>query len=72
MGKSDVMLRNPSFDKGDHDNEDITFLKPEWLAQGSIIIGLDTVQETIKGLQAELVKEDLPKGIKEESGFLRY
>ena len=26
----------------------------------------------IKGLQAELVKEDLPKGVKEESGFLRY
>ena len=44
MGKLNIMSRNPSFNKEDHDNEDVTFLKPEWLAQGAIITGLDMVQ----------------------------
>ena len=51
--KTDTLLRTPQFDKGEHDNKDVTFIKANWL-RGIVYTGNNVILQKILNTQKEL------------------
>ena len=62
--KADTLSRTPQFDKGEHDNEDVTFIKANWL-RGIVYTSNNVILQKILNTQKELQDkgEELPASI---------
>ena len=46
LAKADTLSRTPQFDKGEHDNKDVTFIKANWL-RGIVYTGNNVILQKI-------------------------
>ena len=53
LAKADVLSRTPQFDKGEHDNKDVTFIKANWL-RGIVYTSNNVILQKILNTQKEL------------------
>ncbi|KAL5507647.1 hypothetical protein ACEPAH_7103 [Sanghuangporus vaninii] len=63
LGKADLLSRRADYDKGEHNNEDVTFIKSDWLVRATIETSRDALMERIREAQKEMSKEDKPSGL---------
>ncbi|KAL5498856.1 hypothetical protein ACEPAH_1374 [Sanghuangporus vaninii] len=63
LGKADLLSRRADYDKGEHDNEDVTFIKSDWLVRATIETSRDALMERIREAQKEMSEEDKPSGL---------
>ncbi|KAL5512852.1 hypothetical protein ACEPAH_3250 [Sanghuangporus vaninii] len=63
LGKADLLSRRADYDKGEHDNEDVTFIKSDWLVRAMIETSRDALMERIREAQKEMTEEDEPSGL---------
>ena len=54
MGKPDLISRRADFDRGDKDNNDVVFLKEEWLMRGVVVTERDELVTKVKVLCCNL------------------
>ena len=64
LAKADTLSRTPQFNKGEHDNKDVTFIKANWL-RGIVYTGNNVILQKILNAQKELQDkgEELLAGI---------
>ena len=53
LAKVDALSRTPQFDKGEHDNKDVTFIKANWL-RGIVYTSNNVILQKILDAQKEL------------------
>ncbi|KAL5504680.1 hypothetical protein ACEPAH_7343 [Sanghuangporus vaninii] len=63
LGKADLLSRRADYDKGEHDNENVTFIKSDWLVRATIETSRDALMERIREAQKEMSEEDKPSGL---------
>ena len=68
MGKADLLSRCADYDQGDKDNENVTFIKEEWLARGIIQTSRQNLWPMIQEAQSKMEIKDLPDGLVEKDG----
>lgn len=70
LGKADLLSRRADYDKGENDNEDVVFIKEDWLVRGVVETGWDRVEEVVRKAQSEISEGEIPvvKGLKEAAG----
>ncbi|KAL5498599.1 hypothetical protein ACEPAH_1953 [Sanghuangporus vaninii] len=71
LGKADLLSRRADYDKGERDNEGITFIKEQWLVRGIVQTTRDTLLEKIKEAQAKEEETERPKSVKMRDGGWR-
>lgn len=66
----DLLSRRADYDNGENDNEDVVFIKEDWLVQGVVETGWDRVEEVVRKAQSEISEGEIPvvKGLKEVAG----
>ena len=63
MGKADLLSWRADYDRGEHDNEDVIFIKPEWLVRGVVITPKDRIRERVVEAQAGVATDEILKGL---------
>ena len=58
MGKPDLISRRADFDRGDKDNNDVVFLKEEWLMRGVVVTERDELVTKVKEAQKRVKEGD--------------
>ena len=53
LAKADALSRTPQFDKGEHDNKDVTFIKANWL-RGIVYTDNNVILQKILNTQKKL------------------
>ncbi|KAL5524789.1 hypothetical protein ACEPAF_9935 [Sanghuangporus sanghuang] len=51
LGKADLLSRRADYDKGERDNENVTFIKKEWLVRGMVQISREVLVEKVVEVQ---------------------
>ena len=69
MGKADLLSRRADYDQGNKDNEDITFIKEEWLTRGLVHTSRQDLIPIIQNAQSEMDITGIPDGLKQENGI---
>ncbi|KAL5476984.1 hypothetical protein ACEPAI_3170 [Sanghuangporus weigelae] len=69
LGKADLLSCRADYDKGEHDNEGVTFIKEEWLVRGTVETSRDTLVVAIKRAQEEMDEKDRPSNLVFEDGL---
>ena len=71
--KADTLSRTPQFDKGEYDNEDVTFIKANWL-RGIVYTGNNVILQKILNTQKELQDkgEELLVGIQLRGDYMYW
>ncbi|KAL5485545.1 hypothetical protein ACEPAI_8188 [Sanghuangporus weigelae] len=68
LGKADLLSCRTDYDKGEHDNEGITFIKEEWLVRGMVETSRDALIVVIKRAQEEMDEKDRPSNLEFKDG----
>ena len=68
MGKADALSRRADYDHGEGDNENVVFLKQEWLVRGIVQTSRDALLERIKEAQERVEEDVLPKVLVLQNG----
>ncbi|KAL5512271.1 hypothetical protein ACEPAG_3556 [Sanghuangporus baumii] len=63
LGKADLLSRRADYDKGEHDNENVTFIKNECLVRATVNTSRDSLVETIKKAQEDMDDGEKPSGL---------
>ena len=73
LAKADVLSRTPQFDKGEHDNKDVTFIKANWL-RGIVHTGNNVILQKILDTQKELQdkREELLASIQLRGDYMHW
>ena len=73
LAKADALSKTPQFDKGEHDNKDVTFIKANWL-RGIVYTGNNVILQKILDTQKELQDkgEELLAGIQLGSDYIHW
>ncbi|KAL5497679.1 hypothetical protein ACEPAH_2610 [Sanghuangporus vaninii] len=69
LGKTDLLSRCADYDKGEHDNENVTFIKNEWLVRATVNTSRDSLVETIKKAQEDMEDGERPSGLVLKDGM---
>ena len=71
LAKADALSRTPQFDKGEYDNEDVTFIKANWL-RGIVYTSNNVILQKILNTQKELQDkgEELLAGIQLRGDYM--
>lgn len=60
MGKADLLSRRAGYDQGAQDNDNVTFIKDEWLVRGVVTTSRSDVAELVKKAQEGLSETTVP------------
>ena len=73
LAKADTLSRTPQFDKREHDNKDVTFIKVNWL-RGIVYTGNNVILQKILNAQKELQDkgEELLAGIQLGGDYIHW
>ncbi|KAL5524986.1 hypothetical protein ACEPAF_8855 [Sanghuangporus sanghuang] len=63
LGKANLLSCQADYDKGKWDNEDVTFVKKEWLVRGTVQTSRDILINKIREAQREEDEKERPKSI---------
>ncbi|KAL5520967.1 hypothetical protein ACEPAF_2970 [Sanghuangporus sanghuang] len=63
LGKADILLRQADYNKGERDNEDVTFIRDEWLVRGTVETSKDVLIEKIRKAQAKVNEKERPMNL---------
>ncbi|KAL5482963.1 hypothetical protein ACEPAI_9558 [Sanghuangporus weigelae] len=69
LGKADLLSHCTDYDKGEHDNEGVTFIKEEWLVRGTVETSRDTLVVAIKRAQEKMDEKDRPSNLEFKDGL---
>ncbi|OCB91378.1 hypothetical protein A7U60_g1332 [Sanghuangporus baumii] len=63
LGKANLLSHQVDYDKGEHDNEGVTFVKREWLVRGMVQMSRDFLIDKVREAQRQENKEERPKAV---------
>ncbi|KAL5521844.1 hypothetical protein ACEPAF_1688 [Sanghuangporus sanghuang] len=69
LGKADILSRWADYNKGEQDNEGVTFIRDEWLVRGAVETSRDVLIEKIRKAQMELSEGERPVNLVFEDGL---
>ncbi|OCB91420.1 hypothetical protein A7U60_g1325 [Sanghuangporus baumii] len=71
LGKADLLLRHADYDKGERDNENVMFIKKEWLVRGTVQTSRDVLIKNIMEAQRREEEGERPKDVKKQGDTWR-
>ncbi|KAL5525062.1 hypothetical protein ACEPAF_8931 [Sanghuangporus sanghuang] len=71
LGKADLLSRRADYDKGERDNENVTFIKKEWLVRGMVQTSREVLVEKVVEAQRQEDEGVRPKDVEKRGDMWR-
>ncbi|KAL5524985.1 hypothetical protein ACEPAF_8854 [Sanghuangporus sanghuang] len=71
LGKADLLSRRADYDKGKRDNENVTFIKKEWLVRGTVQMSREVLVEKVVEAQRQEDEGVRPKDVEKRGDMWR-